>query len=1299
MLICLYRLHIPQHLLFLREDLEQYEGFEKPYKVFIKKQLTSTTGKFSKCENYNSVRIRRFCATILALFNACNSIVHVPQLDYTALEPLIQYHLSVCRKHPNPSLQAILSRPNFDLVYIVSSLVEQVSSFNDEISNRTQLNTTSSSDEGVVTTMDYNYTVKKYLADLNSEYSAEELSSYSTGTNGSRSGPSYNSEHNTESSERLIPTRQQLKLTSQVAHNPLQFVTAQSGATALCEQAKQQLIISDQQKRIRDEARKNMCNDDEDETGWQSNLDSWLSKRKTAILRWKDESISKSDKKREDIIESKIIQQNQQQKEKEKQHRQHSTNDNINDSKKQKEECLTSNSLPLEEHQEDSGIENNCRSSSIDDHSPVASIDFYPSIELNHSDTRNSFTSSLSSSPPNRQQHCYQHLELSSPSILSLPEKSFIHSVFGYNKLATEDSYLTPSTSKLLRTDTITKANFHEYNQLRSITPQADKSQEYLSGEHSDSDSDFPAPPDYLLPATIVRQQPIISANNLYGRSEHSNMKNNSLSTTKHNSLSTAATGKRNTSGSATEDVSLGIELCREQSANITAVKFPTPRQINSPCHIYNKAVIETSDDNGQNETDNTNKPKQVTSPFLPYTSTALSTVQAKGHLVGTIDGIYPRTSPKFSRTSRLTNEIHEGTVPKSHLKTVDIQFEDKPGAAYQPSNIDKNHTKMKQNGTGEMISVKISLSNDNGNDTRKYFGFTIAGGKDKNAPVKIDAVIVGTPADEAGLQVGDLLLSINGESVLDRYYQCIVRMLHEAERIGTIELKIRRSDNAVIGPRISSAENPSSVDQRSTISFDQKRALFGDKCTTKNSNCKGIRKQKHCSPTRKWSTGNINKQPENDKFPTATTTSTTVAPITHNVKDGIVMRSNSVLSSISTLDDDDSRMAYLGGKYAMRHSRERFSSRTSLASSTSCSITAGGGDPDYRVTSLHDKPKPGKLADFIPEVERKTDAGYNQDDGASAYSSSFSRRESDVDGFTNLFTSEDDGEVPLVLRNYDITPVRSVTTSPIQHKISYWMKKDEIRTMSLPRNIGGEYRRNGYVVPCNHSFATKSAIQRNEIIPDGNTNSSSGQMKTLSTDSREWRQIVEQQRLPSPGDPECRNKLDEDLKFQVSPNKGTETHHSSRHGSKKIARNLLYAEETRIKKSGSGIENVLSADQSKRSSENNRSIESDLNRANMSDEPSSRKINKVSSNTDEPLLSVSGKHHCSHCSMELGRGAAMIIESLNLFYHLSCFRCYVCKMTLGNGTRGTDVRVRDSKLHCQSCYSSEESGLKFSKV
>lgn len=49
-------------------------------------------------------------------------------------------------------------------------------------------------------------------------------------------------------------------------------------------------------------------------------------------------------------------------------------------------------------------------------------------------------------------------------------------------------------------------------------------------------------------------------------------------------------------------------------------------------------------------------------------------------------------------------------------------------------------------------------------------------------------------------LQVGDLLLSINGESVTDRYYQSVIRMLHEAERLGEVELRIQRSDTAVAG-------------------------------------------------------------------------------------------------------------------------------------------------------------------------------------------------------------------------------------------------------------------------------------------------------------------------------------------------------------------------------------------------------------------------------------------------------------------------------------------------------------------
>uniref|UniRef100_A0A915PXN3 DUF4757 domain-containing protein n=1 Tax=Setaria digitata TaxID=48799 RepID=A0A915PXN3_9BILA len=201
--------------------------------------------------------------------------------------------------------------------------------------------------------MDYNYTVKKYLDQLNNGYSTEELSSYSAGTNGSRSGPSCWSDQNSsaENSDQLIPTRQQLKFASQVAHNPLQFVSAQTGATALCEQAKQQLIISDQQKRLREEIRKKMYTD-EDEADWKTNLDSWLSKRKMAISRWKNDmqhAANDSDRNREcDVAQSQVFEQQQQkqqqkqqqQKRQQRQQEHRSRNDSIIDPKKVNELLL-----------------------------------------------------------------------------------------------------------------------------------------------------------------------------------------------------------------------------------------------------------------------------------------------------------------------------------------------------------------------------------------------------------------------------------------------------------------------------------------------------------------------------------------------------------------------------------------------------------------------------------------------------------------------------------------------------------------------------------------------------------------------------------------------------------------------------------------------------------------------------------------------------------------------------------------------------------------------------------------------
>lgn len=95
---------------------------------------------------------------------------------------------------------------------------------------------------------------------------------------------------------------------------------------------------------------------------------------------------------------------------------------------------------------------------------------------------------------------------------------------------------------------------------------------------------------------------------------------------------------------------------------------------------------------------------------------------------------------------------------------------------------------------------------------------------------------------------------------------------------------------------------------------------------------------------------------------------------------------------------------------------------------------------------------------------------------------------------------------------------------------------------------------------------------------------------------------------------------------------------------------------------------------------------------------PPSTQQPEANSPQDQRLLSVSGKKKCSHCSEELGRGAAMIIESLRLFYHIPCFKCCVCGIQLGNGSAGADVRVRNHKLHCHNCYSNDE-GMKFSKV
>ncbi|XP_062865278.1 LIM and calponin homology domains-containing protein 1a isoform X6 [Trichomycterus rosablanca] len=73
-----------------------------------------------------------------------------------------------------------------------------------------------------------------------------------------------------------------------------------------------------------------------------------------------------------------------------------------------------------------------------------------------------------------------------------------------------------------------------------------------------------------------------------------------------------------------------------------------------------------------------------------------------------------------------------------------------------------------------------------------------------------------------------------------------------------------------------------------------------------------------------------------------------------------------------------------------------------------------------------------------------------------------------------------------------------------------------------------------------------------------------------------------------------------------------------------------------------------------------------------------------ASASTDR---SISAKKLCSSCTEPLGKGAAMIIESLGLYFHIQCFKCGVCRGLLGDTSSGTDVRIRTGVLNCHECY------------
>ncbi|KIH59291.1 PDZ/DHR/GLGF domain protein [Ancylostoma duodenale] len=161
---------------------------------------------------------------------------------------------------------------------------------------------------------------------------------------------------------------------------------------------------------------------------------------------------------------------------------------------------------------------------------------------------------------------------------------------------------------------------------------------------------------------------------------------------------------------------------------------------------------------------------------------------------------VEPPSGRRYSYSSQPSSPQlrHKNMPPTTVYRAVDIPFDESP-AAYQPKKDENLHT----------ITVVMGT-----HPVQKGLGFTIT--IERGRPT-IDSVVVGTPADRAGLLIGDRVISVNGEELKDKYPSAINRLLHDAARLGEAEVVVERKDAKIAQVKsLSSLEN-----------FDKARSVF----------------------------------------------------------------------------------------------------------------------------------------------------------------------------------------------------------------------------------------------------------------------------------------------------------------------------------------------------------------------------------------------------------------------------------------------------------------------------------------